>query len=731
MRPEPKQQQQQTAATQQHSTPNTGKSKAAGKALINGSTGRSPTEIVTQIPSTSSAGVNLQRPLSASNLVNRLPKTRGGDRVATAPGLKQPKLNAPPRVPQPKLNAPPRVPQPPQSSCGATPGKAVANKPSRSSSQGSLVRHSSGKDGKGEVAATTSKNGAPSRRCNSLRGSFERPPAPEGGGGGAAAVPKATVVQSKVTVPKRSEPEMAPRQLVVDGGTTTPRDAKIGDEEEECSRQMFDKNTLRLEKGAILFRAAISKLQNEVSEGQNGVLHGLQKSLTFSNTNPIQNYVQVFVRKRPIFEKDLQKGDYDAITVMQSASDLSNFVVAHDCRFEADLKTPFIQHHSWYFDRCFDEQANNEDVYQQCMLDSQHIYGKSALLRHVLEDRDHVSTIFMLGQTGSGKTHTMTSLEMNIAQTIFSEKQSCRLRFLEIRQHKVLCLFGGDSAKDERLCVLREGARGRCEIEGATPKECSSAVEMQQLIRLGHSRRTTERTLANDVSSRSHCMCIIDVEDSGRLVLVDCAGTERKKDAAYHTKERQQEGAEINASMFALKECIRYRFSGDGKVPHQIYRASNLTKLLAEAFLADDTSQMAVICTLSPCASDVDHTITTLRTGFQLSGRREANFAKVVKQGELAKFVNMAKRKAVPVNKWTATEVSKWVAHVLSVCKCPDALETTTATAACLPSGTTGQMLRQMPENRFVQVFGDKIGPRMFAMLREEVQSPTTFLVDA
>lgn len=41
---------------------------------------------------------------------------------------------------------------------------------------------------------------------------------------------------------------------------------------------------------------------------------------------------------------------------------------------------------------------------------------------------------------------------------------------------------------------------------------------------------------------------------SGQLLLIDCAGTERRKDAMYHSKERQQEGAEINASLHALKD---------------------------------------------------------------------------------------------------------------------------------------------------------------------------------
>ena len=42
------------------------------------------------------------------------------------------------------------------------------------------------------------------------------------------------------------------------------------------------------------------------------------------------------------------------------------------------------------------------------------------------------------------------------------------------------------------------------------------------------------------------------------LTLVDCAGTERKEDSAAHTAERRKEGAEINSSLHALKECLRH-----------------------------------------------------------------------------------------------------------------------------------------------------------------------------
>merc|ERR1719321_1789982 len=104
------------------------------------------------------------------------------------------------------------------------------------------------------------------------------------------------------------------------------------------------------------------------------------------------------------------------------------------------------------------------------------------------------------------------------------------------------------------------------------------------MMQMAHARRATSATNANDVSSRSHAVCTLRLfQTEGQLMLVDCAGTERKKDSMYHSKQRQQEGAEINASLHALKECIR-SFVTQKRVPSHMYRASSLTKILADAF---------------------------------------------------------------------------------------------------------------------------------------------------
>lgn len=70
------------------------------------------------------------------------------------------------------------------------------------------------------------------------------------------------------------------------------------------------------------------------------------------------------------------------------------------------------------------------------------------------------------------------------------------------------------------------------------------------------------------------------------------------------------EGAEINKSLLALKECIRALDSGSSHVP---FRASKLTMVLRDSFLNKQSAKIVMIACINPGSSSADHTLNTLR----------------------------------------------------------------------------------------------------------------------
>ncbi|CAJ1360284.1 unnamed protein product [Effrenium voratum] len=463
-----------------------------------------------------------------------------------------------------------------------------------------------------------------------------------------------------------------------------PKSQPPGDE--ECSRQMFDKNTLRT-MHRDLFMGAIQQFR------ERQVAREVPAA-------PSSSSVKVCLRKRPIFAAET-RADFDAVSVLPGSS--PGQVTVHNCLFQADLKTPFVQHLSFDFDEVFDDQVNSEEVYSKVAYNL------------VERTRDGgVGTMFMFGQTGSGKTHTMTAIQELASQDLFHGENGVSwlsVTFLELRGHRCFDLLAHSAAgagrKDSRPELrLREQLDGSYGAEGAVTLFPNSPEELCAVMQMAQSRRATSATDANAVSSRSHAVCILRLlQCEGQLMLVDCAGTERRKDSMYHSKERQQEGAEINASLHALKECIRH-FATQQRVPGHAYRASSLTKVLAEAFRGKETS-LAVVCTASPCATDTEHTISTLRMGAALAGRSEHE----QKQGvELQK-----KRRVAHPKQWTPEQVSEWLCG-LNGGQFRDAAE-------ALPSSCTGQMLVRLTENRCVQLCSgnERKGRRLFDLLHQTI----------
>ena len=115
---------------------------------------------------------------------------------------------------------------------------------------------------------------------------------------------------------------------------------------------------------------------------------------------------------------------------------------------------------------------------------------------------------------------------------------------------------------------------------------------------------------------------------AARLSLVDLAGSERGADRGKAVSERiRREGAEINTSLLALKECIRALSAekseksaepppGDAsaRVP---FRGSKLTTVLRDAFVGK-RSRTVLLAHISPGHDSAEHTVNTLRYATRL-----------------------------------------------------------------------------------------------------------------
>lgn len=347
--------------------------------------------------------------------------------------------------------------------------------------------------------------------------------------------------------------------------------------------------------------------------------------------------VSVCVRKRPLSRKELSKGDKDIIQA-ESESQLS----VYELKEKVDL-TKYLETHSFVFDRVFSDDQNNEEVYE---------HTAKPLVEALFQGGR--STCFAYGQTGAGKTFTMAGdgyenpgLYSLAIRDLFdriaarteededNENLEVWISFFEIygsRLHDLL----GNRAKLE----CREDGNNEVRIVGLTERRCSNEEDVMDAIDEANSYRSTGVTGANDDSSRSHAVFQIELKDNsanpqlsdgalkaksilpgrnaadtgrgveiGRLCFIDLAGSERGSDTANNDKQTRLEGAEINKSLLALKECIRAM--GQRK-DHTPFRGSKLTQVLKASFVGKNC-RTVMIANVSPATSNVEHTLNTLR----------------------------------------------------------------------------------------------------------------------
>ncbi|XP_060072223.1 uncharacterized protein LOC132552097 [Ylistrum balloti] len=315
--------------------------------------------------------------------------------------------------------------------------------------------------------------------------------------------------------------------------------------------------------------------------------------------------IRVCVRKRPMNKREIKNKEVDVCKAESTTT-----LTVNEPKQAVDL-TAYTLEHEFIFDEVFDDKCTNEDVY---------VRAARPLVGNIFTGGS--ATCFAYGQTGAGKTHTMIGshdvpgLYLLATHDIFSIIESKQygsdlkvwVSFFEIYCGQLFDLLN----KRNRLHAREDGSHHVC-IAGLTETQVQNVTAIMQVLEYGNSVRSKGVTGVNPDSSRSHAVLQIEIRNSqdkrvGRMSFIDLAGSERASDMTETDRQTRMEGAEINQSLLALKECIR---SIDQDSKHTPFRQSKLTHILKDSFTGN--SRTCMIANFSPTNISCEHTLNTLR----------------------------------------------------------------------------------------------------------------------
>jgi kinesin family protein 2/24 len=323
----------------------------------------------------------------------------------------------------------------------------------------------------------------------------------------------------------------------------------------------------------------------------------------------VDSKICICVRKRPISVKEVNRNDNDSVTCTNP------MIIVHDCKLKVDGISKYLDNTSFEFDHTFHEDNTTDNIYD-CAVQS--------LVDFVVGGGR--ATVFAYGQTGSGKTYTMQGIQSYVADDLFAllqhhEEENGTHIDVYVSYFEI---YGGrcqDLLNSRQRLNVREDGAGEVVVSDLMELQADTVEALHNIIETGNRNRTTHATESNEESSRSHAICQIALKKRdhliGRFSLIDLAGSERGADTKSHNRQRRMEGAEINKSLLALKECIRALDNSSSHVP---YRASKLTLVLKDSF-TNKKSRTVMIVNVSPAASSADHTLNTLRYADRIKER--------------------------------------------------------------------------------------------------------------
>ncbi|XP_074210442.1 kinesin-like protein KIF7 isoform X2 [Camelus bactrianus] len=325
--------------------------------------------------------------------------------------------------------------------------------------------------------------------------------------------------------------------------------------------------------------------------------------------------VRVALRVRPLLPKELLHGHQSCLRVEPGHGRVT---LGRDRHFG--------------FHVVLDEDAGQEAVYQACV---------QPLVEAFFEGFN--ATVFAYGQTGSGKTYTMgeasvASLhedEQGIIPRAMAEAfklidendlLDClvHVSYLEVYKEEFRDLLEVGTAS--RDIQLREDDRGNVVLCGVKEVDVEGLDEVLSLLEMGNAARHTGSTHLNRLSSRSHTVFTVTLEQRGRAPsrlprpaagqlliskfhFVDLAGSERVLKTGS-TGERLKESIQINSSLLALGNVISALGDPQRRGSHIPYRDSKITRILKDS-LGGNAKTVMIAC-VSPSSSDFDETLNTL-----------------------------------------------------------------------------------------------------------------------
>ena len=324
---------------------------------------------------------------------------------------------------------------------------------------------------------------------------------------------------------------------------------------------------------------------------------------------------KVIVRKRPLNQKEISGKEVDNISIIEGQK-----VVVTELKKNLDL-TKYLDKKEFIFDKAYDEKATNDKIYKveiRPMIYNA-FYQKSKI------------TCFAYGQTGSGKTYTLFGNSnkntvfglyalsgYDIFQILNNDKKFHNFSIF-VSFYEIYCGKLYDLLNNRNLLETREDYKHDINIVGLIENKINSLEELMKIVSVGGKQRTVGKTGANSESSRSHGIIQLRVFDSdknaqhAKISFIDLAGSERETDKINVDKKTRIDGAAINQSLLALKECIRALEQDKIHLP---FRANKLSLVLRDSFIGNCKTLM--ISTISPGYKTSEHTLNTLRYAYRL-----------------------------------------------------------------------------------------------------------------